>query len=103
MALKLNPNPTFIASLKVRQPGGAVEEIELEMRHRDSDALNELMAKAKSRPEREVVADIVVGWRGMEVEFSQSNLDTLLKNYPGLASLILGDYVVELMNARAGN
>jgi hypothetical protein len=109
--LKLNPDPTFAATLRIRLPGGGVEELELEFKHRTRSQLLEFAEAVESHlpgggnpihAEREHVADCVVGWRH-ESPYSRVALFDLLEQYPGLASAILAGYMRELMNARAGN
>jgi len=100
---KLNPNPTFWVKTKVRAPGGDEAEFEVEYRHKGKEALKAFLEAANGREESAVLGEIVAGWRGMDAEFSADNLKTLLDNYPGLANVMLGDYTVELMKARAGN
>ncbi len=100
---KLNPNPTFWVKTKVRAPGGEQSEFEVEYRHKGKAALQAFLESAKGREESDVIADIVVSWRGMDVDYSPENLKTMLDNYPGMANLMLIDYSVELNKARAGN
>lgn len=100
---KLNPNPTFWVKTKVRTPGGEESEFEVEYRHKGKEALQRFMESAKGRSEAEVMAEVIVSWRGMDVDFSADNLKTLFDNYPGLGSVMIVDYGVELMKARAGN
>lgn len=101
--LKLNPNPTFWVKTKVRAPGGAEAEFEVEYRHKGKEALQHYLESLKGRDEFVALSEITAGWRGLDVDFSADNLKTLLDNYPGLANVMLGDYTVELMKARAGN
>ena len=100
---KLTPNPTFWVKTKVRIPGGEESEFEVEYRHKGREALKQYLEAIKGREEISALAEIVAGWRGMDAEFSAASLKTLLDNYPGLAALMLGDYTIELMKARAGN
>jgi len=100
---KLNPNPTFWVKTKVRSPGGEESEFEVEYRHKGKEALTQFMESVKGRDEAEVMAEVIVNWRGMDVDFSAANLKALFDNYPGLGSVMLVDYGVELMKARAGN
>lgn len=101
--LKLNPNPTFWVKLKARLPGGEEVEFEIEFRHKGKEALQSFLESGKARKESEMMAEVVAGWRGLDADFSAENLKTLLDNYPGLGSLMLGEYTIELMKARSGN
>lgn len=100
---KLNPNPTFWVKTKVRTPGGEEAEFEIEYRHKGKQALTAFLESIKGREEAAALTEIVSSWRGLDVDFSADHLKTLLDNYPGLGTVMLGDYSLELMRARAGN
>ena|SRR3990172_4049912 len=101
--LKLNPNPTFWSKQKARIPGGEACDFEVEFRHMRREDLQTFMESAATRDELAVIADIVAGWRGLDVDFTPENLKSLLSNYPGLGSLLLSEYTSEMMRARVGN
>lgn len=101
--LKLKPNPTFWVKLKTRVPGGEEVEFEIEFRHKGREAVKSFLESSTDRNEAEVMAEVIAGWRGLDVDFSADHLKTLLDNYPGLGSLLLAEYIGELTKARAGN
>jgi len=101
--LKLDPKPTFWSKQRVRVPGGEVCDFEVEFVHMTRDGIRAFLESAGSRDELAVIAEIVVGWRGLDADFSAENLKRLLSNYPGLSALLLTEYAGEMMRAREGN
>jgi hypothetical protein len=102
--LKLTPNPTFDAPVHLPIPGQKESAvINFKFRYKNTDEVTEFTARIAGRPDLEVLTEIVVGWSGVEADFSESALGELLKNYHGLAMLITKAYYGELYKARAGN
>lgn len=101
--LKLQPKPTFWSKQRARVPGGEVCDFEVEYVHMTREGIRDFLDSAAGRDEMAVIADIVVGWRGLDADFSPENLRQLLSNYPGLSSLLLTEYAGEMMRAREGN
>lgn len=102
--LKLNPSPTFPLKVLVPVPGDdAPTEVMLVAKYRNIDELMAFSTVMAEKDFPEVIADIVVGWEGVDAEFSGEALAILQKNYPGLHNVILAAYFQESQKARAKN
>ena len=92
---KLRPNPTFFAVALIPVPGGEPQPLELEFRHRKRSELKVFAASLEGRSDDEIVPDMVVGWRGADVEFSPEALAELLEQYPAAPAAIAATYYRE--------
>lgn len=103
--LKLKAAPTFKAKVGIPMPGGKAEEVEFEFRHMTRDALNEFLSgkEAEGRSYEDTIAQIVVGWSGVDAPFSKEAVAEMCQNYLGAPTAILGAYGKELAAARLGN
>jgi hypothetical protein len=102
MALKLNPEPTFKASVRIPVPGGESEPVEFVFRHRTLDDLTAWRIEMRGKQDFDVVTTCVVSW-GLNDEFNDDNVRRLLQNYGGAGAAIAEAYMRELMGARRGN
>lgn len=103
--LKINPNPTFWAKVKVPVHGGEVCEIEVEFKHKSRPALESFLTgkDAKSRKDEDTILEIAKDWKGVDGEFTRDNLSQLFANYHAAARAIVEAYILELTQARLGN
>jgi hypothetical protein len=114
--LKLTPEPTFEAPVKVHVPGKGEVEMTWTFKYRDADemaALCEKMQakgraaeKSKKRATRaDLIAatlDIASGW-SLEEAFTEKNLDTFFLHYPKSFIDIQAAYFEEYKGARRKN
>lgn len=106
---KLNPNPTFKASVKVSVPGGDPLPIEFEFKHKTRTGLAEWMKNQGARPDREIVPEFIVGWSGVINEAGDQepwSVDSFLKlaeNYPAAAVEVYAGYIAALTESKAKN
>ena len=104
---KLQPNPTFWAKVQIQIPGQEKPgQIEVQYKHfsrADLKAFFEMMASSEQKTDQEHLAEIVVGWRGVDAEFSLENLDKLLDMYPTAAKELFSAFSSELLEARVKN
>jgi hypothetical protein len=116
--LKINPNPTFKATVQITVPESESSiGLELEFKRRGRDAMEAWIAGTKeksgattAREDAEVLMTAVVGWgssvRGDDGEPVAFNVDTLagfLDAYPAAAQDIGRAYVKRQMESRAKN
>jgi hypothetical protein len=101
--LKLKPNPTFVVPVTIPVPGGGDTAIEITVKHMGRDALRAFLDEAKDRDDLSNVSGFVVDWRGVDVEFSQDALASILNNYPLAATAMLDAYLAEIGRAAAKN
>ena len=85
---KLEPNPTFWAPVEIHVPGQGKGSFEVEYRYLDQDAARAFGMRLAEKDPFDAVAEIVVGWREMDVPFSRDNLRLLLKKYAASAPLL---------------
>lgn len=104
---KLEPNPTFKAKVAIPVPGSPVGKstLEIEFRHKTKAALQAYLESTttNARDDIDALAEIIVGWHDIDVDYNRDNLATLLQNYPAAAPAIVSAYVKELADARLGN
>lgn len=101
---KLNPNPTFFGKIEIPVPGSSPQPIEIEFRHKTKDGLKAFFESAQDgRADDDLLAEIIVGWRGVDAEYGADALRDLLQNYPAAAMEILGGYTRALTQAKAKN
>jgi hypothetical protein len=103
VTFKLEPNPTFWATVPVRLPGGELSDLQLEFRHRSRTEMASLFDTVSGRTDEDVIADVISNWRDVSEPFSTEAVRKLVNNYPGIASQLVEAYVRELVQARRGN
>lgn len=103
---KLQPNPTFKVDVTIPRPEGD-GTIKFEFKHKGRKALKEFYDSIgegdNSRPDLEVVLDLIAGWSGVDTPFSPEALDDLLDNYPGSTGAIFEAYRKGLVEGRQKN
>ncbi|MDT3708173.1 MAG: phage tail assembly chaperone [Thiobacillus sp.] len=101
--LKLQPEPTFVASVVVPVPGGGDALINVTFRHKGRAALKEWTASFGGRDDADCLDEVIAAWDGVDVDYSRAQLGVLLDAYPGAAMALLNHYVGELGRAKAKN
>ncbi len=100
---KIQPNPTFFATVQIPVTGGDPMPLEVEYKHRTVDELQAFANSMRDRPPAEVCADMLVGWKGADQEFSPGALETLLQNYALAADALATQYLAAYRDAKRGN
>lgn len=108
---KLDQVRTFKAKVSIPNPGqpkDAILEIEYKFKERDQilayiDSMKPSEDGEQPRKDDEILDEIVCGWNGVDVEFSQEAFSRLLQNYPGAARAIWNKYVSEVSISKAKN
>lgn len=102
--LKLKADPTFKAKVDIPAPGGAAS-IKVEFRHMTKAQYAEFIEKeSKSkRTDEEALMDIVVGWDGVDTEFSKDAVRELCQQYHKAATAIVTTFIDSLTQAKSGN
>jgi hypothetical protein len=106
---KLNPNPTFKATVKVSVPGSDPLPIEFEFKHRTRTGLAEWMKNQPVRSDREIVPEFIVGWSGVinaageQEPWSVDSFITLTENYPAASLEVYYGYIKALTESRSKN
>ena len=102
--LKLCPNPTFEAEVKITVPGQtAPESVFFTFRHFDKSMMSDFVGRAKDMDDITAVSEVVAGWREIDQPFTAENLALLLKNFPASAGEIMRVFYRESLESRAKN
>lgn len=102
MAIKLEPNPTFWATVTIQPPGeGKAFDIKCQFRHKTTEQRDEFAKSTKN--DLDAVREILVDWKDDAVSYSDDVLAVLVANYPGAAVAFIATYLRELMGSRRGN
>lgn len=101
---KLQPNPTFKAMVAIAIAGqDKPAEIEVEFKYLGRAAVRAFFDGLDGKSEAEALAEIVVGWSGVDAPYGQQALATLLDNYPTAAFDFFEAFRRELLEARRKN
>lgn len=104
---KLNPNPTFKASVIIPTTDTKDASIMFEFKHKGRKALKEfvdsLNAGDVTREDEDALGELIVGWSGVDEKYSPEALATLLDAYPGASRAIFEAYNIALLEGRTKN
>lgn len=123
---KLNPNPTFKADVKITVPGGDPLPVTFEFKHKTRTGLAEWQrsfvqtapdptpnapdqTKTLIKPDRDIVAEYIVGWEGPVNEAGDRepwSVEAFLKfcdNYHTAQMEVYVGYVAALSESRTKN
>ena len=112
---KINPNPTFAATLALVVPGGGVQPLDVVFRHKGRRELDEFVKRPSKAAEQgaplsdaeylaEVVARLdVCDDQGQPLPYTDDVLAQLLEAYPSAGRQIFDGYLAALTEARAKN
>lgn len=108
--LKLQPDPTFTAPVKLSVPGEKDQvEARFIFKYRNKAEAQAFMDRMKNPPEgttdADLCADALAGWvdKDFDAEYSREALETLLTNYANAALEILTAYMLELAGSKEKN
>lgn len=101
---KLQPNPTFKATVALSVPGEPDPScIEVEFRYLGKRAAKEYFGGLGGKSDAEALGGLIVGWAGVDAPYSADALAQLLDNYPASAGELFEAYRVELLEAKRKN
>lgn len=101
---KIQPNPTFKAAVALSIPGQSVQvSIEVEFRHMSKSAMRDYFATLAQRTDADALAEIIVGWSGVDTAFDHDALAALLDNYPAAAGELFEAFRRETLESRRKN
>ncbi|MDP2792557.1 MAG: phage tail assembly chaperone [Sulfurisoma sp.] len=101
---KLQPAPTFKAKVGISIAGQArPNEIEVEYRYLTKEAIKTYFDNLQGKADADALAEIVVGWSGVEEAYSPEALSLLIDNYPAAASDLFDAFRRELLEAKRKN
>lgn len=103
---KLNPDPTFAATVQIATTGGQTLPLKLVFKHRKGSEVQPFFKSCEGKPVADVLAGLVDSVDESEKPATQSNIDFLLAlvdNYPMALGNITDAYVQELFQGRQKN
>jgi hypothetical protein len=102
--LKINPDPKFTANVNVTVPGQeATSSISITFRYKSKKQLAEWKEAFSESDDKEFLGEVVLGWSGVDVDFSPETFALFLDNYPAAALEIVTAYHKLLLDSRAKN
>ena len=101
---KIKANPTFQATVKIRAPGGEVQELPVVFRHKGKGETQAFFdeAKEKNKTDADCILELIESWEA-DAELSADSVNDLQQNYPNPAHDIFNCYLESLFLARLGN
>lgn len=100
---KIKANPTFKVPVEIARSDGEAGTVTFEFRHKTTDAANDFLQRAESLKPTEWAKEIVVGWDGVEVAYSEDALSQVLQEHFAAAEAILKGYLRGLSGGKLGN
>ena len=101
---KLNPDPTFRASVALSVPGSEQPAtLAVDFKHLPKSALRDYFSGLEGKSDAEALGAIIAGWDGVDTDYSPEALALLLDNYPAAAAELFEAYRRELLDARRKN
>lgn len=102
--LKIIPDPTFTAPVKLTIPGQDVPgEVSLTFAYLSRTQLAAFIDLSKERSDAESLRALIVGWDGIDVAYDPEQLDRLLDHYPAASKEIFNAYIRLLTDSRVKN
>ena len=100
--LKLDPNPTFDASVNVPVPGSDPVPVRFTFKHRSRSACMEWFKAAADKSDVDILLDVASGWE-LDDAFTRENVERLCDNYAGTGFAVMDVYLKELRGERVKN
>lgn len=104
--ISLQLPPTFDATVLIPLPGGDSGELTITFKHRDRtkflgflETTTQPEGQDANEYETALILRMAEGW-GLEAEFTEANVRTLVNNYPTAAAAILQAYYSEVTGSR---
>jgi hypothetical protein len=101
---KLQANPTFTARVPISVPGAEkAPEITVEFKHFTRVGIKKFWEDAAGKEDADILADIIVGWKGVDQPYSKEALETLLDMFPAANRDLFAAFNTELFESRRKN
>lgn len=99
---KLDPNPTFWATVSIRVPGGS-GQFEIQFKHLRFTERERYTKELEGKTNLDALAELIDDWRGIDAAYNRENLEQLLNEYPDAVRAITDCYWGEITGAIAKN
>lgn len=101
---KLQPKPSFKARINLSVAGEVKSpEVTIEFKYFTKPAVKDFFEQVAGKTDAEALAEIIVGWSGIDQPYSTENLAMLVDNYPAAATDLFEAFRVELLEAKRKN
>jgi hypothetical protein len=101
---KIQNNPTFKTKAQISVPGQTrPAEIEVEFKYLTRKALKAYFDGISGKTDEEALGEIIVGWSGVDTDYSPEALAELLDNYPAAAGDLFEAFRREVLEAKRKN
>jgi hypothetical protein len=101
---KLQPNPTFKSKVGISIAGALrPADIEVEFKYLSKEKVREYFDRLQGKTDAEALAEIIVGWSGVDEAYSDVALEMLVDNYPAAAADLFETFRKELLEAKRKN
>lgn len=102
---KIVPNPVFDAEVEVPVPGTEPATLVLTFKHKNREEVVEYFERISKldRIDAGTLMELIEGWKNVDSEFNEANLQKLMDNYHGATKAIFASYSIELAEGRRKN
>lgn len=102
---KIKPEPLFEAVVQIPVPGGETAPLNLIFKHKGRAEAADFFARLAKEPEitAAMLMEIIYGWKDVDVEFNEQNLQVLINEYHSAIKEIFDTYATELAEGRRKN
>jgi hypothetical protein len=101
--LKLQPDPTFKATVLIPAAGMPDVSLEFTFKHRTRDQLRKFVEESAERgDDAETILEMATGWELADA-FNKENVTLLVQNYTTAGRCVFDKYLDELARARVKN
>ncbi|WP_460033847.1 phage tail assembly chaperone [Megalodesulfovibrio paquesii] len=102
--LKLTPDPQFTAKVGITVPGqDAPAQITVTYKYMTRSQAQAWGQGLGEKTDNEALADVVLGWEGVDAPYSRETLDQLLDAYPAAGLELLTAFRQNLLESRRKN
>lgn len=102
--LKITPDPTFKADVKISVPGQEEPAIvKMVFVYKTRVEMFEFLEAQKEKPLTDTLAEVITDWEGFDQKYSKENLVLFLENYPAASLEIWTAYNKQLFESRVKN
>lgn len=100
--LRLDPNPTFPATVIVPVAGDAPVQVKITFKHRTKDQLQEFTRSRADKTDADSILAMACAW-DLEEPFTEQNIEKMCQNYIAAPLEIYKAYLAELLGEKAKN
>lgn len=106
VVFKIQPAPTFTVPVEIPRHGEEPAKIKVTFRHKSRDEMKDFLERAdKSDASQDIalVNEMIAGWEGPDMPFSDEAIALLIQNYQGAVPALVQAYSLEILQARRKN